>query len=521
MPLFNRKFSSGKMNKDMDERIVIDGEYRDAVNIEVQSSNESDSGSAQNVLGNSLISGGLVPEGSTCVGSIADNKNDKIYYLVAGPEETDFDWNIEKAWRDYIIEYDIKTETFKYVFVDIYKANFKVESVGSSTNTDVSGDIQLSSSSTNSFTEIRADMLVSGYISSETPANYIKSNEESNLTVLTYDDTYTSGVIRLYNTSQDLSSTTIHVGTYLNLRAKRILNFHKDRYVTGINIIDGILFWTDNHTEPKKIKIERCIGGTGGSVPLPPSLLNPTFDGDNDLFHTRLCVTPDKDRPLAVKRRGWSEANQSGLPWYVKEENVTVIRKGPLSCPTLIMSEFEEDRDGDTFSKANGNPSLGISGPADPQGVESNSFSYTSTNMWAYTKKVGMRIINVYTEDPVDWRLGDIIIFNQDQDDQLSPSGFTEHDIRATVVAGSATSTPSTGPWNFLIESIDKESIDLENKKWSLRLEQVEPMFEFKFPRFAYRYKYEDGEYSTFSPWSEPASIPGPFDYLPKKAYGS
>ena len=44
-------------------------------------------------------------------------------------------------------------------------------------------------------------------------------------------------------------------------------------------------------------------------------------------------------------------------------------------------------------------------------------------------------------------------------------------------------------------------------------------MFEFKFPRFAYRYKYEDGEYSTFSPWSEPAFIPGPFDYLPKKAF--
>ena len=85
MPLFNRKFSSGKMNKDMDERIVMDGEYRDAVNIEVQSSDKSDSGSAQNILGNTLISGGLVPEGSTCVGSIADHKNDKIYYLVAGP----------------------------------------------------------------------------------------------------------------------------------------------------------------------------------------------------------------------------------------------------------------------------------------------------------------------------------------------------------------------------------------------------------------------------------------------------
>ena len=44
-------------------------------------------------------------------------------------------------------------------------------------------------------------------------------------------------------------------------------------------------------------------------------------------------------------------------------------------------------------------------------------------------------------------------------------------------------------------------------------------MFEFKFPRFGYRYKYEDGEYSTFSPWSEVAFIPSEFDYLPKKGY--
>ena len=46
-----------------------------------------------------------------------------------------------------------------------------------------------------------------------------------------------------------------------------------------------------------------------------------------------------------------------------------------------------------------------------------------------------------------------------------------------------------------------------------------EKLFEFKFPRFATRYKYEDGEYSTFSPFSEIAFLPGSFDYHPKKGY--
>ena len=56
-----------------------------------------------------------------------------------------------------------------------------------------------------------------------------------------------------------------------------------------------------------------------------------------------------------------------------------------------------------------------------------------------------------------------------------------------------------------------KYAIDLGNEKDSL--------FEFKFPRFATRYKYQDGEYSTFSTFSQPAFIPGTFDYHPKKGY--
>ena len=56
-----------------------------------------------------------------------------------------------------------------------------------------------------------------------------------------------------------------------------------------------------------------------------------------------------------------------------------------------------------------------------------------------------------------------------------------------------------------------KYAIDLFDKQ--------EKLFEFKFPRFAYRYKYIDGEYSTFSPFSPVVFVPGTFDYHPKKGY--
>jgi hypothetical protein len=54
---------------------------------------------------------------------------------------------------------------------------------------------------------------------------------------------------------------------------------------------------------------------------------------------------------------------------------------------------------------------------------------------------------------------------------------------------------------------------------YEIYLVQIPPLFKVKFPRFSYRYKYEDGEYSIFAPWSEIAFIPQKFDYSPKKGY--
>ena len=49
--------------------------------------------------------------------------------------------------------------------------------------------------------------------------------------------------------------------------------------------------------------------------------------------------------------------------------------------------------------------------------------------------------------------------------------------------------------------------------------DEEEKLYEFKFPRFATRYKYEDGEYSPFSPFTQVAFLPGSFDYHPRKGY--
>jgi hypothetical protein len=52
MPEINNTFVKGKMNQDLDERLVPSGEYRDAINLEISTSEGSNVGSLQNILGN-------------------------------------------------------------------------------------------------------------------------------------------------------------------------------------------------------------------------------------------------------------------------------------------------------------------------------------------------------------------------------------------------------------------------------------------------------------------------------------
>ena len=81
MPDIKRNFLRGKMNKDHDERLVADGEYRDAMNIQISTSDDSNIGTAQNILGNRLIAtnvSSVLDDNIICIGSIADEKNNKL-----------------------------------------------------------------------------------------------------------------------------------------------------------------------------------------------------------------------------------------------------------------------------------------------------------------------------------------------------------------------------------------------------------------------------------------------------------
>ena len=55
MPNLKRNFIRGRMNKSLDERLVPQGEYVDAMNVRLGSTENSEIGSVENTKGNTAL----------------------------------------------------------------------------------------------------------------------------------------------------------------------------------------------------------------------------------------------------------------------------------------------------------------------------------------------------------------------------------------------------------------------------------------------------------------------------------
>ena len=87
-------FTSGKMNKDLDERLVPNGEYRDAMNIQVRTTDGDAAGAIQNIRGNIEVGSaydetwmnavGIYSKNAwpTCIASIADEKKIMLIFCL-------------------------------------------------------------------------------------------------------------------------------------------------------------------------------------------------------------------------------------------------------------------------------------------------------------------------------------------------------------------------------------------------------------------------------------------------------
>ena len=118
MAEIKKNFTKGRMNLDLDDRLLPQGEYREALNIQISGSEDSDVGSVKNILGNTLSIGSNSflsgwNNDTICVGSIADEKNDRIYWLL-----TNYGNTASANRYSAIIRYNRNTNSSELVFVD-------------------------------------------------------------------------------------------------------------------------------------------------------------------------------------------------------------------------------------------------------------------------------------------------------------------------------------------------------------------------------------------------------------------
>ena len=507
------------MNKDLDERLLSStgrGQYRDALNIQVATSDGGDVGSAQTLLGNTEIktvfdgTSLTVPTTATVVSTLADTSNDKIYYFVSAGDRNDTN-SIPSKRKDYIIEFDSNTQRFRYVFVDI----FSIDTTSNANTTDSAWfRIGQESNSTINITGVRIGMKITGtFTNSSGSTQTILGNSVSNTAtyiVYEHDNVFVTDIIK-----DGTSGWKIYVskplylasGNDVKFTADRVLNFSKKRIITGVNVLDGNIYWTDNYSEPKKINVKRSYLGTGGAEYLvgggtagiasaAVASTGGVFQGDNDYFHTRL-VKADGDLNYFVVT---NEAGNEAI--YMEEQHATVIKKAPTQPLDIEMyRDINQDR---VASDGTENPIYGL---------------LTGT---PFDGKSVADIISLTFDQQVDFRLGDILYFILPEEEENAET----FDIQSAQVRVKITVSPVSNPNNLATTGFSAEILSIEpgidystSATYNVRRDSGDPLFEFQFPRFSYRYKYQDGEYSTFAPFSEVAFLPDLYEYFPKKGF--
>jgi hypothetical protein len=345
MPEIKNAFLKGKMNKDLDERLIPNGEYRDALNIDVDYSESSDIGALKNILGNTQKDS-ISLSSATCIGNIKDTENDKIY------------WFITSSAKDIIAEYNVITEAITPVIVD----------------------------------------------------------------------------------------------------TESVLNFNTNNLITGVSILDSVLYFTDNLNEPKQVDI-------------------------------------------AYWKTQTSDFNT--LTTGLSEERITLIKKSPLAAPTLNMSSSLRGGAG-----TEGNAAVTVS---------LNLGTSTSTAL-VDSKESGETITGTFSTAP-NYEPNDIITL---EFDFVDPNGSIIQTEARIQLASSYTASSTSFSAELLTISREVRGASVA---YTCILQEDDPLFELKFPRFAYRYKYNNGQYSCFSPFSNAAFLPDStkignnFEYDSKKGF--
>ena len=504
-------FQVGRMNKDLDERLVPQGEYRNAENVEVRTSSGGNIGAVSTMSGTKQLesisatvnASGDLP--SVMIGSIADEKTNKAFFFTTPQVEYDKYGHVidtvaissitsRVAYKDIIAQVNSSDTAVKPVVVDVFEI-WNLDTLVSPTFITSSGGTSMTVSPTY-INDFRAGMWMYAYKTDGDDALYSVNpdplaevwsdslgNAQRGVKVKSVNTG--TNTVYFYNNVSLTAANGADIHTF-KLVAPRALSFNHHFPITGVNIIDDLLFWTDNNSEPKKINITRSLAGS------------PDWNTQTSLY----IENPSLSNTVVLENINGLDQGNDG---YLKESHLTVIKPAPRVAPVLSMSESE--RDGVLNGVIN-DFAMQVSEDVDPDQPSFESGDTFTVSITSQNTSAGQ----------LTYEANDTIIFTNVSED----TGLTKT-VRATLTGITPQTTMQVfsfqTEYTFSILSISS-NITSADLTWVTTLEgSSKTMFEFKFVRFASRYKYEDGEYSPFSPWSEVAFLPGNFRYEPKEGY--
>ena len=561
MAEIKRTFLKSKMNKDLDERLVPSGEYRDALNIEVTTSEGANVGSVQNLKGNinttvvdhnglSLISGSrALSSNATTIGVHADDSTKAIYNFIHLAQDLVANGIYVGGTRFTGVKSDCITEFKPYlnqdgggtrpIVVDVFEvrsaalpyvegANNRIitglETVSSDPGTQGSGHIPAG---------IRVGMRVrkvdvgGNPVDSDNTKLYVKkilTSSENNGKI-----EITGGTFFPYN------QVDLDAGVVFKFTVERVLNFEagvnkveentdgtpstktpEDKIISSINLVDDILYYTDNKTEPKRISLSRFreklsfiykhsthiwrdVSGTFIKTPLEESLI--TVIRKNPLTPPVVETITTTRQPITIRTNNENEygsyfgdlvtQDEQGLPTTFNYSEATT---------SLVLLR-------DTLSNT------GVS-PFSFTTAENEVFLPDGSNM---PNGLNLLTLSAVTER-VNWRTGDVL--------QLTGSITNSTALvqimfsHANGVVGGVSTGNLFTTFRVKLISTSQEYTGTEpDESWLAEIHDRDRVYEDDFVCFAYRYKYVDGEYSAISPYSNVAFKAGFYSYNPIKGF--
>jgi len=472
-------FIKSKMNKDLDDRLLPSGEYRDALNVQVSKSEASDVGALENVFGNIEIEDFALPYAK----SKAVMAPVVVQRIIVLSDTTNL--KVGMIMRGGFYGSSVKSPDSRIQAIDIATNSITLDK----NQTLSAGNIMI----------FVYDITCIGYFSDE-----FRNNIYSFFTDFTDNNT---GNIPGYNTQGEnfIFRKNVQTGVLTALAVGSFLNFSKTQPIIGVNLLEDLLFFTDNRNQPRKINVNAANTSN-------PPLVVPTYYSNEDQISVakynpyeciRVLSTTDTTKLLG------SNSKLSTTITLPSSTKVLRVASNPSTNPIAI-----------------GNGVTGI-------GVKTNTFVTKVDNLDITTNKIQDLIDNTAVVFAgLETTMKDVTTENFGVFGTASTS-IPRTNPTTTLFYNNSTVTPTIGmgvtavgfPNNLTITSIPSSTQAVVSSpvsyvtNLSLTFIDANPYFDAtfsgdpdflqdKFVRFSYRFKFDDGENSIFAPFTQPCFIP-------------